>query len=98
MRFKKTLIAVISVIALVGCSQDASKTDIAEPEFQGDALPSDYSAKAPDVLTVFQNVDNHPSIVKLCLDGLAFRTVSTTHQNGLTDAAMRVPDWDETCP
>lgn len=102
MKNRRRLVAgSIAAVALLiaGClEQDASKTDIGEPQFRGDAIPADFAAEAPEVLTVFQNVDNHPTIVRVCLDGVAFRTVSTNHQNGFTSAVERVPEWDEVCP
>lgn len=90
--------AVLSALVLAGaCTQDASKTDLDEPRQQGRAVPQDYKATAPDSITVFQNVDDHPSLVRVCADGLAFLTVSNAHQNGFTKAWERVPEWDTYC-
>lgn len=97
-KISTVLLALLFVFAATSCDQKASRADIAEPEFSGDVLPRDYAAKVPDVLVVFQNVDQHPTIVKLCLDGVAFRTISTAHsQGGLNQAVERVPEWDEDC-
>lgn len=48
----------------------------------------------PDTVKVWQNIDNHPNIAKLCLDGVAFATTTRDAQA----AAQRVPEWDQTCP
>lgn len=88
----------LAVASLAACgAQDASKTDIKEPQFKGDALPSDYEARTPDKLTVYQNVDGHPTIVRLCIDGVAFRTISAGHAGGIEGQVARVPEWDDYC-
>lgn len=43
----------------------------------------------PDSIVVFNNVDRHPNVVKLCIDGVAFATTTQTIQ--------RVPEWDKNC-
>lgn len=48
----------------------------------------------PDSIEVFNNVDKHPNIAKVCIDGVAFAT--TTREGN--SAIMRVEGWDETCP
>lgn len=90
-------LALTGALALGACTQDASKTDLSEPKQQGRAVPQDYKAVAPDSITVFQNVDQHPSIVRVCADGLAFLTVSTAHTTGFTKAVERIPEWDSYC-
>lgn len=47
----------------------------------------------PDAVTLWNNVDQHPNIVRLCLDGVGFAT--TTREYG--DAVERVPEWDAYC-
>ncbi len=101
---KKLLVAFIAVgliLVAAGCSDDtpAAKQDIAEPEGNGKVLPEDFEARVPDVLTTYRNVDGHPTINKLCIEGIAWRTISTTHSIGSTSGAVvRVPEWDDTCP
>lgn len=89
--------ATVLTLAVGACSQDASQTDLDEPKQQGRAVPQDYKATAPDSITVFQNVDSHPTIVRVCIDGLAFRTISNAHQGGLAGAVDRVEEWDDYC-
>ena len=51
-------------------------------------------SQEPDTIEVFSNVDKHPNIAKLCIDGVAFAT--TTREGN--SAIMRVEAWDATCP
>lgn len=44
-------------------------------------------------VVVFNNIDGHPNIARVCADGVAFAT--TTREYG--DAVTRVPEWDEFC-
>jgi hypothetical protein len=96
----KKFLAIAATVALMfiaACGeQDASKTDIDEPKESGRVLPEDYSAKVPDKMTIWRNTDSHPTINILCTDGIAWRTVSTSHSNGA--AVARVPELDDTCP
>jgi hypothetical protein len=94
-------VALFLLVGVSACSQDqpAAKQDIQEPEGDGKVLPEDFEARVPDVLTTYRNVDGHPTINKLCIEGIAWRTVSTAHSIGsTTGAAVRVPEWDDTCP
>lgn len=95
------MVGVILALALVGTAcaeQDTSKTDIDEPQLSGDATPETYEARTPELLIVYLNVDNHPTIVKLCIDGVAFRTISSLHSGGIESGAVaRVPEWDGDC-
>lgn len=47
----------------------------------------------PDSVENFNNMDGHPNMGKICIDGVAF--LSTTRDY---DAVTRVPEWDRTCP
>ena len=51
-------------------------------------------SQEPDSIEVFSNVDRHPNIAKLCIDGVAFAT--TTREGN--SAIMRVEAWDRDCP
>ena len=51
-------------------------------------------SKDPDLIESYNNLDGHPNIAKVCIDGVAFAT--TTRENNA--AIQRVPDWDSTCP
>lgn len=98
----KRLIIAILIVAVIGiivaaCGEDLSKADIDQPDIVGDFQPSDYEARAPDKLTVFLNVDNHPTIARVCIDGVAFRTISTNHSGLASPAVERVEEWDSFC-
>jgi hypothetical protein len=47
----------------------------------------------PQKIEGYKNVDQHPNIVRLCIDGVAFYT--TTRTNG--EFMGRVPEWDTWC-
>lgn len=94
-RTRKALVALIAIVALLGAcgpGEPASKADIKEPPQEGKSLPSDYSVRVPDRLTVYQNLDGHPTIVRLCIGGLGF--VTTTRRYS---AYERIPEWDSSC-
>lgn len=97
---KAVLFGAALILGLSACGEvDASKTDIEEPKLSEDFTPEDYVAKAPEKLTVYLNVDNHPTLVQLCIDGVAFRTISSLHSGGIESGAVaRVPEWDDECP
>jgi hypothetical protein len=48
----------------------------------------------PDLIESYNNLDGHPNIAKVCIDGVAFATTTRDAQA----AIQRVPDWDKTCP
>lgn len=77
--------------------KDAGKADLDQPKIAGDVVPKDFEAISPDKVTVFLNIQSHPSVVRVCLDGLAFRTVSDHHSGLATPAVDRVPEWDSIC-
>jgi len=72
----------LGAVLLAGCGRDNFR-DV-------EGVPS----KDPDAITLWNNVDGNPNVVRICLDGVAFAT--TTRQYG--DAIMRVPEWDAQCP
>lgn len=47
----------------------------------------------PDLLENYNNMDKHPNLSKVCIDGVAFLTTTREY-----DAVTRVPEWDRTCP
>ena len=52
------------------------------------------ASKDPDLIESYNNLDGHPNIAKVCIDGVAFAT--TTRENNA--AIQRIPDWDSKCP
>ena len=51
-------------------------------------------SQRPDLIEVFSNVDKHPNIAKVCIDGVAFATTTREGNSAIT----RVEAWDKTCP
>ncbi len=51
------------------------------------------ASQDPDSIAVYNNVDRHPNIVKVCIQGVAFATTTRDYA-----ALTRVPEWDRTCP
>lgn len=51
-------------------------------------------SQEPDLVEVFTNVDRHPNIAKVCIDGVAFATTTREGNSAIT----RVESWDRTCP
>ncbi len=47
---------------------------------------------SPTQVKAWNNVDAHPNIVELCLDGVAFATTTREFEN-----VFRVPEWDYLC-
>ena len=47
----------------------------------------------PDLIQNYNNMDQHPNIGKVCIDGVAFLTTTRAYQ-----PVTRVPEWDKTCP
>ena len=51
-------------------------------------------SKDPDLIEAYNNLDGHPNIAKVCIDGVAFATTTRDAQA----AIQRVEAWDRTCP
>lgn len=80
----KLLVAVAALgVSLVACSPGNNFRDLEGIESQ-----------KPDLVEVYSNVDQHPNIAKVCIDGVAFAT--TTREGN--SAIMRVEAWDRSCP
>lgn len=45
-----------------------------------------------DSYKLFNNVDGHPNLVRVCADGLAFLTTTRDYH-----AVERIPEWDHFC-
>lgn len=101
MRRVGTIVAslALAAIAVAGCSdnKDAERQDLDFGRGQDEVKVENGEVRQPDSITVWLNADKHPNIVRVCLDGLAFRTVSTGQQTH-TSAVERVPEWDAICP
>lgn len=52
------------------------------------------ASKDPDLIEAYNNLDGHPNIAKVCIDGVAFATTTRDAQA----AIQRVEAWDSSCP
>ena len=75
--------AAIGAVALGACTPGNNFRDV-------EGVPS----KNPDLIEAYNNLDGHPNIAKVCIDGVAFATTTRDAQA----AIQRVPDWDSSCP
>ena len=84
---KRSLLVLVAGVAALGtasaCPPGNNFRDV-------EGVPS----KNPDLIEAYNNLDGHPNIAKVCIDGVAFAT--TTRENNA--AIQRIPDWDSTCP
>lgn len=58
----------------------------------GDANQHDVTGvpwRNPDKIEVYANIDQHPNVVRLCIDHVAFATTSREYTS-----LVRVPEWD----
>jgi predicted small secreted protein len=77
-------VALIAAV-LTGCGQAAWEDSLRDLE--------GVQVYDPDEATLWNNVDQHPNIVRLCLDGVAFATTTRPDFAAVT----RVPEWDAHC-
>lgn len=74
--------ALLLAAAATGCT-NYSATD---SDLEG-VPPTD-----PDKVEAVRNINGHPNMVRLCIDGVAVLTSSREY-----DAITRVPEWDTWC-
>ena len=80
----KLLVAAVALaVSSVACSPGNNFRDLEGIESQ-----------EPDLVEVYSNVDQHPNIAKVCIDGVAFATTTREGNSAIT----RVEAWDRTCP
>jgi len=81
---RKYFVAATAALALVltlgACANDT-------------VLDNENAPVADADVVVYNNIDGHPNIARVCADGVAFAT--TTREYG--DAVTRVPEWDHLC-
>lgn len=84
----------VSALALSACtSQHLQDLDTSTEFLTHNVEPIEVIVTAPDSVEVFLNVDMHPNLARVCIDGIAFLT--TTRD---LDAVDRVAEWDPYCP
>lgn len=77
-----TVSTLVAAVILTACGGSNATRDV-------EGVPS----KDPDSIAVYNNVDQYPNIVKVCIEGAAFATTTRQYQ-----PVQRVPEWDKTCP
>ncbi|UGT45410.1 hypothetical protein LTV02_19350 [Nocardia yamanashiensis] len=82
-RFHLAAAVLGTALLLTACEQGSNYRDLK-------GIPG----QEPDSVTMYINVDQHPNLAKVCIDGIAFMTTSRLSD----DAVTRVPEWDKTCP
>lgn len=75
-------VAVTGLVILGACSPSNNFRDV-----------EGVKSQRPDLIENYNNMDQHPNIGKVCIDGVAFLTTTRDFQ-----AVVRVPEWDKTCP
>lgn len=75
----------VAALVLVGCSEQLGDRPMTE----------DVVIQDMDSVRVFRNIDQFPNIARVCVDGVAF---ATTSSSGDGPAIVRVPEWDGSCP
>lgn len=84
---KKKLIALAALItALVATSASACGTQTEDRDLENVPL------KNPQKAEHYANVNGHPNISRICIDGVAFATTTREYA-----PILRVPEWDAWC-
>ncbi len=81
-KIKRTIAVAGIILALGACSPGNNFRDL-----------EGVKSVDPDKATVYNNVDQHPNLAVLCIEGVAYITSTRQHQSH-----TREPDLDKTCP
>lgn len=81
MKLAAAVVTAAAAVALSGCGLNDSVRDYEEAQ-----------VKDPDSVTLWNNVDLHPNVARLCTDGVAWATTTRDYT-----AIIRVPEWDAYC-
>ena len=79
---KRLIIAGFAVAILGACTPGDNFRDV-----------EGVKSERPQLIQNYNNIDKHPNLAKVCIDGVAFLTTTRAY-----DAVTRVPEWDRTCP
>ncbi len=82
MKKRIIMLATGAVLVLGACSPGNNFRDV-----------EGVKSENPDLVQNYNNLDKHPNLAKVCIDGVAFLTTTREY-----DAVTRVPEWDRTCP
>lgn len=78
-------LAAVVGLAVAGCGQAPWEHSLRD--YEG------AHVKDPDSITLWNNIDQHPNIARVCTDGVAWATTTRPDFSALT----RVPEWDVVC-
>ncbi len=97
----KTLIGVILLALVVTACQDQQFQDIEAPQTIDDLVVEEghLTFQALDQIDVFQNIDGYPSLVRVCMEGIAFLMVSRNWYAAQFEKRPyeRMPMWADYC-
>lgn len=79
---KYVIAAVLGLIALGACSPGNNFRDV-----------EGVKSERPELVRNFNNMDAHPNIGMVCIEGVAFFTTTRDYT-----PIGRVPEWDRNCP
>lgn len=92
---KRTAIIVALALVIAGCSSATTRdidTETAWFETSIELTPDRLSVQTPDQVDIFLNLDGHPNLARLCIEGLGFLTSTSEFK-----AWERMPEWDDYC-
>lgn len=82
---RKLLIGVVLLLGLTACGQAPWEDSLRDYE--------DARVMDPGEITLYNNIDKHPNIARVCAGGIAFAT--TTRPD--FGSVQRIPEWDTHC-
>ncbi len=95
---KKIVAALIATALILAACEDQQFQDIEAPDTLEDSVVEEghLTFQALDQIDVFQNIDGFPSMVRVCLEGLAFLMVSSNWYAPEVEKRPyeRMPMWD----
>lgn len=92
---KRIAMALTVALIVTACSSAMSRDIDTPTELAATSVelgPEQLSMQAPDQVDLFYNLDSHPNIVRLCIDGVALLTTSRD-----LNAVQLVPEWNDYC-
>jgi uncharacterized lipoprotein len=79
---RRLVLAATLILVLAGCGSSQQLRDL-------EKIP----AQDPDKVELYNNVNDHPNLVMVCIHGVAFVTTTRDYM-----AVTRVPELDRNCP
>lgn len=79
------LVVAVAAVGLSSCGQAPWEDSLRD--YEG------AEVRDPGSITLWNNIDQHPNLARVCADGVAFLT--TTRPD--FSAVQRVPEWDAAC-